>query len=190
MNHEIFELPLGLHGMSTHMLKRRCVILARFLKRFVGDLDREPDDLYMAGLLYNFPYVSYEHLLNRSVFSDEPFEEVKSECVQATAATLAEIGFEPYVVAMLEDSISDLYDTRNPFEHALLRNANDVLESAERTNATLGRVNDQSKSLDATGYSNAKSLIYSRNFPKLQRHYRSLNALSSTRFLSDSSSSA
>ena len=159
MNQEIFELPLGLHGMSTHMLKRRCVILARFLKRFVGDLDREPDDLYMAGLMYNFPYVSYEHLLNRSVFSDEPFEEVKSDCVHATAATLAEIGFEPYVVAMLEDSIRDLYDTRNPFEHALLRIANDILESAERTNATLGRGKMINRNLlDATGYSEREIL--------------------------------
>ena len=38
MNQEIFTLPLGLNGMSTGLIKRRTVILARFLKKFRADL--------------------------------------------------------------------------------------------------------------------------------------------------------
>ena len=159
MNQEIFELPLGLNGMSTHLIKRRSVILARFLKRFVGDLDREPDDLYLAGLLYNYPYVTYEHMLKVGSFSNQDFDEVRGDCIEMTCSSLHEINVEPYVVGMIEDSVSDLYETRNPFEHALLRIANEVLERAEQSNSTLGRGKSMNRNLlDATGYTEREIL--------------------------------
>ena len=63
LNHEIYELPIGLNGMSNSLLRRRSILLARFVKRFADDLRIEPDHLYIAGLLYNLPYVSYEYLI-------------------------------------------------------------------------------------------------------------------------------
>ena len=170
MNQEIFELPLGLNGMSTHLIKRRSVIMARFLKRFVGDLDREPDDLYLAGLLYNFSYMAYEHMVHAGIFANQTFEEVRKECSEMTSSSLSMIGFEPYVTAIIEDSTLNIYDTRNPFEHALLRIANEVLERAEQTNASLGRGKSMDRNLlDATGYSEREIL---NTLKELSKNYK------------------
>lgn len=170
MNQEIFELPLGLNGMSTQLIKRRSVILARFLKRFVGDLDREPDDLYLAGLLYNFSYLTYEHMVHAGSFPEQTFKEVREACTGITFSSLSQIGFEPYVTTIIEDSMRDLYETRNPFEQALLRIANEVLERAEQSNATLGRGKAMDRNLlDATGYSEREIL---HSLKELSKNYK------------------
>ena len=130
MNQEIFTLPLGLNGMSTGLIKRRSVILARFLKYFRADLDREPDDLYLAGLLYNFHYVTYQQLVKVGQFEGQDFDAVKSECLELTCGAFSGIGFDPYIVGILEDSEKQIFETKNPFEQALLKIANDTLEKA------------------------------------------------------------
>jgi hypothetical protein len=64
----------------------------------------------------------------------------------------------------------DLYETRNPFEQALLRIANEVLERAEQSNATLGRGKAMDRNLlDATGYSEREIL---HSLKELSKNYK------------------
>ena len=167
MNQEIFTLPLGLKGMTTGLIKRRSVILARFLKHFSPDLDREPDDLYLAGLLYNFHYVAYEQLVNVGHFEGQDFEDVRTACLKSTGEAFSAIGFNPYIVGILEDSEKQIFETKNPFEQALLKIANGTLEQAEQTNGLLGRkVKVDRTLLDATGYSEREILSLLKDLSK------------------------
>ena len=167
MNQEIFTLPLGLNGMTTALIKRRSVILARFLKHFSPDLDREPDDLYLAGLLYNFHYVTFEQLVNIGQFDGQSFEEVSSECLHSTVESFSAIGFDPYIVGILEDSEKQIFETKNPFEQALLKIANGTLAQAEKNNGLLGRkVKVDRTLLDATGYSEREILLLLKDLSK------------------------
>jgi hypothetical protein len=167
MNQEIFTLPLGLNGMSTGLIKRRSVILARFLKYFRADLDREPDDLYLAGLLYNFHYVTYEQLVKVGQFEGQDFDAVRSECLELTCGAFSGIGFDPYIVGILEDSEKQIFETKNPFEQALLKIANDTLEKAEQTQGMLGRKSRINRTLlDATGYSEREILSLLKDLSK------------------------
>jgi hypothetical protein len=87
-----------------------------------------------------------------------------------TFSSLSQIGFEPYVTTIIEDSMRDLYETRNPFEQALLRIANEVLERAEQSNATLGRGKAMDRNLlDATGYSEREIL---HSLKELSKNYK------------------
>lgn len=167
MNQEIFTLPLGLNGMSTGLIKRRSVILARFLKYFRADLDREPDDLYLAGLLYNFHYVTYELLVQSGQIEEEDFEDVRSECLELTCEAFSNIGFDSYIVGILEDSEKQIFEAKNPFEQALLKIANDTLEKAEQTQGMLGRKSKIDRALlDATGYSEREILSLLKELSK------------------------
>ena len=175
MNQEIFELPLGLNGMSTQQLKRRSILLARFLKRFADDLRFEPDHLYMAGLLYNFSYVSYEQLIKTGRFTEESFSEVRTETVKITSETLQKFGFGSCIIPILEDSVLDIEQTRNPCEQALLRIANNILAITEQNNFTVGRKTPvNQKMLEVTGYSEKEILNLLK---ELSRNYKGTSAV-------------
>ena len=175
MNHEIYELPLGLNGMSTQQLKRRSILLGRFLKRFADDLRFEPDHLYLAGLLYNLPYVSYEQLIKTERFTEESFSEVRTETVKITCDILEKFGFGSYIIHILEDSVLDIQQTRNPCEQALLCIANNILESTEQNNFTVGRKTPiNQKMLEVTGYAEKEILNLLK---ELSRNYKSTSAV-------------
>ena len=55
MNQEIFELPLGLNNLSTNQIKRRSIILARFLKHFANDLRNDPMNCICQDYYKIFP---------------------------------------------------------------------------------------------------------------------------------------
>ena len=170
MNQEIFVLPLGLNGITTQRVKRRAIILARFLRHFSKDLLQDSDNLYLAGLLYNFSYVSYEHLKNQGQFCDESFEEVESETLRVTVEALTQIGFDSYVLSILEDSVLEIQQTRNPCEHALLRIANGIIEKTELGNVSIGRRTPVDRNLlDMTGYSEKEILNLLK---ELSRNYQ------------------
>lgn len=167
MNQEIFSLPLGLDNMSTALIKRRSVILARFLKHFTSDLDREADDLYLIGLLYNFHYVCFEHLVKMGELTTDDFDDVRSECLSLSCELFNNIGFDPYVIGVLEESEKQIFETKNPFEQALLKIANCTLEQAEQTGGLLGRkVRMNRELLDATGYSERELLTLLKDLSK------------------------
>ena len=60
MNREIFEIPMPNSDFTPFLLKKRSVILARFLKTFSSDIGLELDEAYLAGLLFNYGYVCFE----------------------------------------------------------------------------------------------------------------------------------
>ena len=112
------------------------------MKHFANDLRNDPDELYLSGLLYNFPYVVFEHLVKDEKFSEDSFENVESDVVTLTCNALSKIGFNKFVISMIEDSIKPIQITDRVCEHALLRMANDVLEKTELTNTSIGRKNE------------------------------------------------
>ena len=170
MNQEIFELPLGLNNLSTNQIKRRSIILARFLKHFANDLRNDPDELYLSGLLYNFPYVVFEHLVKDEKFPEDSFENVESDVVTLTCNALSKIGFNKFVITMIEDSIKPIQITDRVCEHALLRMANDVLEKTELTNTSIGRRTNVSRNLlEMTGYSEK---IILNSLREISRNYK------------------
>ena len=170
LNHEVYELPLGLNGMSNSQLRRRSILLARFVKRFADDLRIEPDHLYIAGLLYNLPYVSYEYLIKTEKFTEDSFSEVRPETVKMTCEILEKFGFGSYIMHILEDSVLDIQQTRNPCEQALLRIANNILESTEQNNFIVGKnTSIDEKMLEITGYSEQEILILLK---ELSRNYK------------------
>lgn len=167
MNQEIFTLPLGLNGMTTGLIKRRSVILARYLKHFSPDLGREPDDLYLAGLLYNFHYVCFEHLVKLEEILEHDFDDVRTESLALACGVFSKIGFDPYVIGILEESEKQIFETKNPFEQALLKIANDILEKAEQSQGMLGRKSRIDRTLlDATGYSERDILTILKDLSK------------------------
>ena len=62
------------------------------------------------------------------------------------------------------------FTKQKPFEQALLRIANEVLEQAEQSNATLGRGKAMDRNLlDATGYSEREIL---HSLKELSKNYK------------------
>ena len=53
-------------------------------------------------------------------FPLQTFEEVRESCTVMTFSSMSQIGFEPYVTTIIEDSMCGLYETRKPFEQPLL----------------------------------------------------------------------
>ena len=153
MNQEIFSLPLKLEGMTEYKIKRRAVILARFIKHFNELLGIKPDDAYLCGLFYNFSYVSYEKLIAENLITVCDFEEVKDNCIDLTSTALKEIGFDPVITSFIEDSNRELHSTKFPFGHALSRIGNTLLINSEDSiSSNIGRGSGVDRQLlDATG---------------------------------------
>ena len=152
MNREIFEIPMPNSDLTPFLLKKRSVILARFLKHFSSDVGIGVDEAYLAGLLFNYGYVCFE-LMYDSLGSDAlEFENNRSHYDMCTSELLAEFGFHKVVTEVIEDANKDFYQTRLPFAQALLRIGNETLANTEQTNGTIGRGENPDRILlDATG---------------------------------------
>lgn len=153
MNQEIFELPLKLEGMSEAVMKKRSVILARFIKYYYELLGLKPDDAYLCGLFYNFSYVSYEKLIAVQALEDFGFDQCKEDCAGWTAQAMKDIGFEDSITSFIADSSKDLFSTSFPFGQALARIGNGLLINAEGSaSSSLRRGTTIDRDLlDATG---------------------------------------
>ena len=152
MNREIFEIPMPNSDLTPFLLKKRSVILARFLKTFSSDIGLELDEAYLAGLLFNYGYVCFE-LAYEDMGADTPdFDGNEVFYDECASQLMTEFGFEKIVVEVVEDARKEFYQTRLPFAQALLRIANETLANTEQTNGIIGRgVNPDRMLLDATG---------------------------------------
>ena len=152
MNQEIFEVPMINSILTPTILKKRSVVLARFLKSFAPDIGIGLDEAYLTGLLFNYGYVCYE-LTYDSLDSDIPeYQENRSYYDKCAAELLSEFGFAKVVCEVIEDANCEFYQTRLPFAHALLRIANETLSNNEQNHGTIGRgEKPDSMLVDATG---------------------------------------
>ena len=152
MNREIFEVSMPNSDLTPFLLKKRSVILARFLKTFSSDLGLDPDEAYLAGLFFNYGYVCYE-LAHEDMGADTPdFDGNEVFYDECASQLMTEFGFEKIVVEVVEDARKEFYQTRLPFAQALLRIANETLANTEQTNGIIGTgVNPDRMLLDATG---------------------------------------
>jgi len=153
MNQEIFELPLKLSGMTEVVLKKRSVVLARFIKHYYELLGLSVDDAYLCGLFFNFSYVSYEKLVANEVLEESGFDFCRHDCNQWTAQAMREIGFDEKITSFIADSSKDLFSTSFPFGQALARIGNGLLKNAEESgSSSLRRGSTVDRDLlDATG---------------------------------------
>ena len=153
MNQEIFKLPLELSGVSELLLKKRSVILARFIKHYHDLLNLSTDDAYLCGLFFNFSNVSFEKLVQAQFLTVDDFDEYQIECVKWTADAFAEIGFEHVITSFIEDSVKDLFSTSFPLGQALARIGNHLLVNVEEScsSSFRGGVRIDRDLLDATG---------------------------------------
>ena len=104
------------------------------------------------------------------ILFEESFSEVRPETVKMTCEILEKFGFGSYIMHILEDSVLDIQQTRNPCEQALLRIANNILESTEQNNFIVGKnTSIDEKMLEITGYSEQEILILLK---ELSRNYK------------------
>ena len=152
MNREIFEIPMPNSDLTPFLLKKRSVILARFLKTFSSDIGLELDEAYLAGLLFNYGYVCFE-LAYENMGSETPqFEGNQGYYDGCASELMSEFGFGKVVTEVIEDANKEFYETRLPFAQALLRIANETLANTEQTNGVIGRGESPDRMLlDATG---------------------------------------
>ena len=152
MNQEIFEVPMPNSNLTPSLLKKRSVILARFIRTFAPDIGIGSDEAYLIGLLYNYGYVCFE-LSYDSLEQDIPeFEGDRCFYDKCASELLSEFGFARVVSEAIEDANKEFFQTRLPFAHALLRIANETLANAEQANGTIGRGDrPDSMLIDATG---------------------------------------
>ena len=155
MNQEIFELPIKLHGVSEPILKRRSIVLARFIKHFSILLDLNSDDAYLCGLFFNFSHVSFEKLAASQLLQVSDYDSLKNDCAYWTSEAMREIGFDQTITSFVSDSFKDLYSTTFPFAQALARIGNGLLIDNEvNVSASIGRGSRIDRDLlDATGLS-------------------------------------
>lgn len=152
MNKEIFEIQMPNSDLTPSLLRKRSVILARFLKTFSTEIGVGMDEAYLSGLLYNYGYVCSE-LTYASIGPDAPgYEANRSFYDSCASELLSEFGFHKTVIEVIEDANKEFYETRLPFAQALLRIGNETLSNTEQTNGTIGRGESPDRMLlDATG---------------------------------------
>ena len=134
MNQEIFSLPVkAFEGLTEFMLKRRSIILARYLKKFSSITSISPDHTYLCGLFYNFRMVCFEYLVYAEKLDITDFNAKENRVSTAVANALDSLGYNPLVTEFLYDSSKDIYETKNPFLHALTRIGNAMLVDSDTT---------------------------------------------------------
>ena len=152
MNQEIFEVPMPNSSLTPTLLKKRSVVLARFIKSFAPDIGIGLDEAYLTGLLFNYGYVCYEIAYDSSGSEIPDFQESRSHYDKCASELLSEFGFAQVVCEVIEDANCEFYQTRLPFAQALLRIANETLSNSEQNHGTIGRgEKPDSMLLDATG---------------------------------------
>jgi len=152
MNKEIFEVPMPNSDLTPFLLKKRSVILARFLKNFASEIEIGLDEAYLAGLLFNYGYVCSELLYDLMPDDALDYEENRSHYDECASLLLSEFGFHSVVTDIVADANKEFYESRLPFAQALLRIANETLSNTEQTSGTIGRGEIPDRTLlDATG---------------------------------------
>ena len=153
MNQEIFQLPLGLPGINEIILKKRSVILARFIKHYYDLLSLSADDAYLCGLFFNFGHVSFGKLVQAQFITGGSFDDYRNDCAKWTADALTDIGFEHVITSFIEDSVQDLFSTSFPLGQALARIGNGLLINVEESSSSSfrGGTTIDRDLLDATG---------------------------------------
>jgi hypothetical protein len=153
MNQEIFQLPLGVPGINEIILKKRSVILARFIKHYSDLLNLSADDAYLCGLFFNFGHVSFGKLVQAQFITGGSFDDYRKDCAKWTADALTDIGFEHVITSFIEDSVQDLFSSSFPLGQALARIGNGLLINVEESSSSSfrgGTIIDRDL-LDATG---------------------------------------
>lgn len=156
MNQEIFALPLGLiDGFTETVLKRRSIILARYLKLFHAELSILPDDAYLCGLFYNFRLVCFELLAESEALGSDNFELEEEEVSCALGASFRNLGFNNKICTFIENSAKEIYSTEHPSFHAICRIGNQMITNSDQTGSTTFRNTSfiDPKLLEVTGLS-------------------------------------
>ena len=134
MNQEIFSLPVkAFDGLTEFMLKRRSIILARYVKGFSSLTSISPDHTYLCGLFYNFRIVCFEYLVSAEKLDIADFHDHEQRVSAAVANALESIGYNPLITEFLYGSSNDIYETQNPFLNALIRIGNAMLVDSDTT---------------------------------------------------------
>lgn len=134
MNQEIFSLPVkSFEGLTEFMLKRRSIILARYVKIFASHTTISPDHAYLCGLFYNFRVVCFEYLVSAQELEISDFYAQEQRISAAVANAFKIIGFDSDICQFLEESPNDIFETQNPFLHSLTRIGNSMLMDSETT---------------------------------------------------------
>ena len=115
MNQEIFSLPVkAFDGLTEFMLKRRSIILARYVKGFSSHTSISPDHTYLCGLFYNFRIVCFEYLVSAEKLDIADFHDHEQRVSAAVANALESIGYNPLITEFLHGSSNDIHETKNP----------------------------------------------------------------------------
>ncbi|MEK9773784.1 MAG: hypothetical protein VW576_09505 [Opitutae bacterium] len=134
MNQEIFVLPLGITaGLTEFMLKRRSIILARYVKLLASDSSLSPDEAYLCGLFYNFRLVCFEFLLQSGKLYSDEFDTEEQNISVSLSDAFSLLGFNPVICNFLKNSSENIYSTENPFLHAVIRIGNQLLVQSDKT---------------------------------------------------------
>jgi hypothetical protein len=134
MNQEIFSLPVkAFEGLTEFMLKRRSIILGRYLKKFSSLTSISPDHTYLCGLFYNFRIVCFEYLVSAEKLDITDFNAQENRVSAAVANALESIGYNRLITGFLNDSSKDIYETKYPLLHALTRIGNTMLVDSDKT---------------------------------------------------------
>jgi hypothetical protein len=134
MNQEIFSLPVkAFDGLTEFMLKRRSIILARYVKEFSSLTSISPDHVYLCGLFYNFRMVCFEYLVHAEKLEITDFNAQENRVSTAVANALESIGYNPLITSFLNDTSRDIYETKKPLLHALTRIGNAMLVDSDTT---------------------------------------------------------
>lgn len=156
MNQEIFVLPLCLiDGITETVLKRRSIILARYVKLLHSELSVLPDDAYLCGLFYNFRLVCFELLAESEDLGSHDFELEEDEISCALGASFRNLGFNNKICTFIENSAKEIYSTEHPSFHAISRIGNQMITNSDQTGSTTFRNTSfiDPKLLEVTGLS-------------------------------------
>lgn len=134
MNQEIFVLPIGIiDGLTEFMLKRRSIILARYVKLLSSESSLSADEAYLCGLFYNFRIVCFEFLSQSEQLHSHDFDSEEHNVSVALSNAFSLIGFHRTICNFLKNSAENIYSTENPFLHSIIRIGNQLLVESDKT---------------------------------------------------------
>jgi hypothetical protein len=103
------------------------------VKEFTSLTSISPDHTYLCGLFYNFRIVCFEYLVHADKLEITDFNAQENRVSTAVANALESIGYNPLINKFLNDTSRDIYETKNPFLHALTRIGNAMLVDSDTT---------------------------------------------------------
>jgi len=134
MNQEIFSLPLNLiEGETELSIRRRSIVLARYLKEMSKNTSLHPDHAYLCGLFYNFRMVCFEYLVKEGLILSENFEQNEKSCLLQMSESFRGLGFHTSIWKFFSDCTLPITASDSPVLHALVQIGNRLLLESQIT---------------------------------------------------------